>query len=551
YRYIVDYQNFRITNGLNIGGECVAVQGWSSPYLANRGDYTVFVGGGGHSYFYQTNPPEVGGYADFWDPPTVEGKYKGIWPESWYGIRASNMALEKMPFLIDATDEQKRLIEGQAYFFRAFFHWELIRVWGGMPYIDRVLQPNDALDYTRLSYQEITERIIEDFDKAAQLLPANWDDVLVKSPGRYTGYATKGAAMAFKAKALLFAGSPLMNGVSTGSYSINNEYMERAAVAAWEMLELANEGYYSLVPFDRYQENFAKNDGTHVWSEETIFLKFPHTIGSFWVVGGHGRIFTPEPSVFGGNEVCHAVVQNYIDKFEMADGTLYDISYDNDSTKRWNNRDPRLRKAILFDRDSAGYSPLTVMRLYDEEPGFPSMKGPNVLTPYICKKYLPRGVNQIDKLWDNYTYVCPHMRLAEVYLIYAEAANEAWGPNGKAPGADLTAIEAVNIVRNRAGHVDVLPEFTGTKELFRDRIRNERCVELAFEAQYWHDLRRWYIAHLPENKILYTMDFDRNHTNFNRRVVRKRIFEMRHYWMPLPADQIYFTEGFEQNPGWN
>jgi hypothetical protein len=99
----------------------------------------------------------------------------------------------------------------------------------------------------------------------------------------------------------------------------------------------------------------------------------------------------------------------------------------------------------------------------------------------------------------------PLFRLAELYLNYAEAVNEAYGPAGNAPGATLTAIAAINVIRDRMGQDDVLPQFIGTKEIFRDRIKNERNIELSWEGHYYHDIRRWMDAPAAYGSSLFGM----------------------------------------------
>ena len=145
-------------------------------------------------------------------------RFEGIWDSSWRGIRIANICIENIEYLLEATQEQKDLILGQAYFFRAFFHWEVIRAFGGMPYIDKLLSPNDNLRLPRLSYQESTEKIVKDLDAAIPLLPDDWDltETGAQTAGANRGRATKGAALAVKCKALLYAASPLMNNESTG-----------------------------------------------------------------------------------------------------------------------------------------------------------------------------------------------------------------------------------------------------------------------------------------------------------------------------------------------
>ena len=90
--------------------------------------------------------------------------------------------------------------------------------------------------------------------------------------------------------------------------------------------------------------------------------------------------------------------------------------------------------------------------------------------------------------------------MPEVYLNYAEAVNEVYGPNGVAPGGTLTAVGAINLLRNRVGMPNVDAKYTGSKEDFRERIRNERAIELCFEGFRYDDIRRWKTAHLEENK---------------------------------------------------
>ncbi len=83
-----------------------------------------------------------------------------------------------------------------------------------------------------------------------------------------------------------------------------------------------------------------------------------------------------------------------------------------------------------------------------------------------------------------------------------------------------------------------------------DLVRNERIVELAFEAHYWFDIRRWHVGHLPEYKELVTLDFDKDWTYFNRRTWNTKTFDEKHYWLPIYKDQVQLYEGFYQNPGW-
>ncbi len=536
YSFLLEPNASNNSQGAENGDHTIAFMSWSSANKFAQGSYwSLFPAGNSNYWSTKSN------YNNF-------GVAHGIWPSGWAGIRVANMALEKLPMLVDATEEERNLIEGQAYFFRAYFHWTICERWGGIPYVDHVYQPDEDMHIPRLTFQATVDRIAEDFEKAASLLPDDWDNTTVggQFKGFNAGRATKGAALAFKAKALMFAGSPLMNHETQGSYTNNQHYMEEAAKAAWEVIKLADNGVYELTPFPEIQNNFARIDGFMPWTKETIFQKVNTWVGAGKFRSHHGWLYNP--ARFGGNATCETPTQNLVDMFEMTNGLpIEDPASGYDPMHPWDNRDPRLHEFILTDQEKAGISNKTICEFYI---GGIDKSNPQVLTSYFERKFWPRGANKYDKKWGKYRYATPLMRLAEVYLIYAEAANEAWGPSGTAPGASLTAVDALNIVRHRAGMPDVAAKFTDSKENFRKRVWNERSVELCFEGQRWNDIRRWHVAHLPEYKILYDLDFDKDHTFFNRVVRYTRIFEERHYWFPFPKEQTQIYKEWPQNPGW-
>ncbi len=549
YASFVDPNNFALTTASANGDESIAVQAWASARKYAEGNYWDVIFNNWQSNCWNENEPSVYGPA---------GTPTGVWPDGWRGIRVANQCLENID-MMQGTEEQRNLLLGQAYFFRAFLHWEIAVRWGGIPYADKVFSAIEPLDQSRLNFQETVERIVEDLDMAASLLPENWDNTSVGASraGLNTGRATKGAALAYKARALLYAGSPLMVNDAGGGYVFDPEYMKRAAEAAWQVIQLANKGVYTLVPFENYLDLFARMDGTTPWTSETIWAKVPNRnfgynqgigfpYGAQMMNARLGRIYTP--ARFGGNDICETPVQNLVDRYEMDNGLPFDDPASGyDPMDPWSNRDPRFRKFIYVDGDNAGVSGPTILKLYE---GGADKNEPGVITSYINHKYWPKGVNKIDQLWSQFTYATPLMRLADIYLMYAEAVNEASGPSGSAEGATLTALQAVNLVRGRSNMPDVDAQFTGSREAFRERIRNERSVELCFEGARWNDMRRWYIAHLPEYKVQYDLLFDQGHTYFKKVVVFNRIFEQRHYWLPFYKSQTQLYPGWPQNPGW-
>jgi len=544
YPEIIDYPQTYLWNDLNMGGDVIDRPGGTNAYTSVMGNYWSIVGPSNSSLML--NFRQTYGYGT-----TDVDKNCGIWTSGWRGIRRSNIAIRNLSLLSEATNEEKDLIEGQAYFFRGFFHGEIISCWGGMPFIDTVFSATDELAMPRISYQECTEKIIQDYDKAIPLLPEDWDSTVVGGQriGANAGRITKGAALAYKQKHLLYAASPLMNHASGNDYTYNIALCERAAAAGWEVIKLANKGVYKLVPFDKYTDQFYKVDGTMPWTTETILQRVERASGSGRFSSAVRRIYVP--ASFGGTEYCHGVNQLFVDRFEMADGTRYKPEYDNDPTKRWDNRDPRFRMNILVDRDKWGNHVNAYCRLWDGPPtGSDKTATGQAPLPYLVKKYWPWGVNNYDQKWASFRFINPRMRLAEVYLDYAEAVTAAYGPDGSVPGSGFTAVDAINVIRDRAGMPPVTSAATGYNS-FMELVWNERAVELCFEGHYWFDIRRWYIAHLPEHKQIIDLNFDYDWTSFTRSLYITKVFEdPKHYWLPLPKDIVFLYKEMYQNAGW-
>jgi hypothetical protein len=509
----------------------------------------------------------------------------GIWTGGWYNIRRTNLGLKYFDLLIEATEEQRNLIKGQLYFFRAWNHFEIAKSWGGLPYVDTYLEANDNLKLPRLSFHETLLRIAQDLDSAAALLPVDWNQTAQgqQAFNSALGRATKGAALAVKSKVFLFAASPLATKMRTGSPVFDNELLKECAKASWEVIQLANQGIYELVPWSQYMENFASNKtgSNTIWTKEIIWTRLKNGVGANLIHNGMGRIHNSQR--FGGNGVVTSATLNIVELYETATG--YPINDaptgDFNPLKPWTNRDPRLLTTILVDgvkwvesqnNDqayvqlySSGGASATGAGL-DMDPGTTS----GSITGFLIRKYIPYGVNSRDQKWSQYRFQVPFIRLAEMYLNYAEAVNEVYGPSTAPDFAPLTAVEAINTVRRRVklpvnedikkpvelytyGEIslpDVQAKYTTDKNTFRNRIRNERSVELAYEGHRWFDLRRWYLSHLPEYKVRYKCIFDKNHTFFRKEVLFEGVFEEKHYWLPFKRNHVNQYPEFQQNPGW-
>lgn len=466
-----------------------------------------------------------------------------IWQNSWFGIRAANTSLAHLKDLVEATDEEKQLIEGQAYFYRAYFHWEMMKAWGKIPYVDTVFDALSDLRIPQKGLYATAELILSDFQKAVDLLPVDWDLTETgkqRTLGKNMMRPSKGMALANMAECLLYCGSPLFNGVETGNYVYNTEYCKKAANAAWKVIQIAQGGRYALEPWATYNALFYKKNNTLPLTKEHIFST-PER--------GSDR-YNTNRYLFGQN--ADGPTQNYTELFEMANGLpITDPASNFNPMDPWSNRDPRFKYNFMLDGDRIVTSTSTPASFAQFYMGGANRGPTGSITGFMWKKWWDATMNMTDNGWSQLRLSVPKIRLAEIYLFYAEAANEAYnGPTGKDPEANLTAVEAVNIVRTRAAMPDVNAKFLTGKDVFRDRIWNERAVELAYEDKRWYDLRRWHVHHLSKYKELYELQFDKNHTYFNKVLVKTIQFGEQHYWLPFPTNQITLYPEWKQNPGW-
>ncbi|MEI6945652.1 RagB/SusD family nutrient uptake outer membrane protein [Paraflavisolibacter sp. H34] len=517
-------------------------------------------------------------------PSNQNNANKGnLWGLSWYAIRKANIGIANLDLLTEATEEEKNLIAGQLYFFRGWYHFMLMQYWGGLPYIDTVLPTDQTPKLPRLNYQATADKVSADLQKAADLLPVNWDETTAgaQTRGNNNFRINKIMALAYLGKNLLFAGSPLMNRESTGSSAYQADYCKKAADVLAQGLQLTEAtGRYKLADFSQYTQLFYtwNQNGKIPGLEEAIFVEnLAGATGRFrW-----NQINDYRPMTINGSGIKVYPTANYVDYYGMANGlpitdpekadpvSGYDPQYP------WKNRDPRFYHDIMFDGEKAvndasrvGNNPL---RQYASlfTGGLYRTDNPTkaVFTGYMMSKFASKLVNDWDGYRDNNTVVLSLMRLSDVYLLYAEAASEGYNaPTGKAPAYGKTAVEAVNFVRNRPGLGvgPVADRFLASQEAFRNEYRRERAVELAFEGHRFVDLRRWLLLTERPYTLKKAIEFDRDSPNndiyanprnarvknFRERVLFERQLGQRHYWFPFLASDVNMYLDFKQNPGW-
>ena len=234
----------------------------------------------------------------------------GIWNHAWYCIRKCNLGLQNIDKFVTGSAEEKKLIEGQLYFFRAWWHEEMMQYFGGMPYVDTYLDANAELNLPRLSYQECADKAAADFRKAADLLPINWDKTSAgaATQGKNDLRINKIMALGYLGKTYLWAASPLMkNGAQTGAskngktYDYDQEYAKKAAEAFGELLSLVEAGQtqYALAEF-KYKDiyNHEKSDDANSCFSDIFYTKKQNWKMPGTVEAIHDLIFIHTPQYY-------------------------------------------------------------------------------------------------------------------------------------------------------------------------------------------------------------------------------------------------------------
>jgi hypothetical protein len=485
------------------------------------------------------------------------------WGPTYSRIRQTNMFLSK----IDGTtfdDALKQRMKGEVFFLRAYFYHNLMRMYGGVPLITKVYGLNEDYQAARNTFQETVAFIAANADSAAALLPLSYSGVDV-------GRATKGAALALKARVLLYAASDLYN--SNPSQAENGYPTPQDRTALWRAAKNAAKavmdlGVYGLFrPTPANATEAAKNYGDlflQTMSEEVILSRFfLSTRDDGYNPGLHNG-----PNGFhtwGGN----TPIQNLVDDYRMADGSKFDWNNPTEAAAPYANRDPRFYASIAYDGapwrprpdDVKSLDPVGIVQTFRQlklpdgsvVPGLDTRDSPvenwnGAYSGYYIRKFVDPSINaQFIKEQVPWIF----FRYAEVLLNYAEASIEL---------NELTdAVTVLNQIRVRGG----MPPFSAAmgQAALRDEYRNERRVEMAFEEQRFFDVRRWMIAPAVFSKVAGGINIfldgtsrtDRTTwTNYRYAVdtVQARAWDDKLYFMPIRLDELNRNSMLKQNPGY-
>lgn len=471
----------------------------------------------------------------------------GQWTDSYTYIRACNNILEKGSSFTD-VDIKKYMAE--AKFFRAWYYWKLLRIYGGVPLITKVLTTDDPALFTpRSSRTETVDLILKDLDEAKNDLPVQSD---LSTPD--IGRITKGAALSLSARVALFEGTwEKFRGDASAA-----KYLDVAVTSSNAVISGGTYSLYTGSGAQSYRYLFIEpGDDSH---ESILDRRYARNI--------YGQ---DVPYAYDGDgyNPTRKLVDSYLDKNGVpinSPGTVFQ-GYST-FTSEFQNRDPRMTMTMIIPGTLTNrvFFPVTKIANWPDKPQR------NFNTGYILYKYMSEDpiANNSGRMGDQSLFDFDRhlIRYAEVLLIYTEAVYEK---NGSISDNELNV--SINLLRDRVGMPHLTNTFVTVHNLdMRTEIRRERTVELALEGFRYDDLRRWKTAEteLPQDvkgiKIkgtdwqtypLYSDPSYQNKTDANGFLIaetNRKFDPAKDYLQPLPTKEVAFYQAsghtLQQNPGW-
>ncbi|PUZ26768.1 Starch-binding associating with outer membrane [Chitinophaga costaii] len=461
------------------------------------------------------------------------------WTSCYAGIRTASIFVSN----IDVSPVKDKLPngtsvryawKGEARFLRALFYFELLKRYGGIPLMgDTARQLGDDVQIPRSSFADCVQYLVHECDAIKDSLRPN----PVQVPEVNSHRATRGAALALKARILLYAASPLFNGQNidpknplTGYTDYDKERWKLAADAARDMI---NEHTFSLLP-----------------NTKDIFITQNNSEVIFFRQGSNTTTIETTNGPVGFAQVAHGrtnPTQELVDAFPMANGLpITDPNSGYRSDDPYTNRDPRLASSILYN----GAQWLnTQLQTFDGGANKPGGTEPGSKTSYYMRKFMGNFENATQ--YSNTSHDWIILRYTEVLLNFAEAENEYNGPTEE-------VYQVLKDLRQRAGIAagdDGMYGLTASasQDVMRQIIHNERRLELAFEEHRFWDIRRWKIAEQVYKNPLHGMQIinDGGSLSYNIIPVFTPAFSSpKMYLYPIPYDEVVKNDNMRQNPGW-
>lgn len=519
------------------------------------------------------------------------------WSQMFQYIRASNIALTNLTTATFTDETLKGRLKGEAYFMRAYYYQQLVRYYGAVPIIKKVYALNEDYSVPRNTFDECVKQIVSDADSAALLLDGK---TLVK------GRATKAAALALKARILLYAASDLHDIPTAKAKSAviaafpNPEFLgyvsgdrkarwTAAQAAAKAALDAGGAGYKlnltAPVTAEQGRLNYISLAMAGASADKSLDASANDII--------FGRYFTPsqnegarQTGLNNGPNGYHNWAGNtpigtLVDDYEMMDGTPFSWTNPTHKASPYVNRDPRFYATIMYDganwkprpsdaKDPANQIQTGAYDLLDDKGTLFNRKGLDTRsssiedwngsrTGYYMRKFIDPNPSLYDNT-DRQNIPWPFFRVTENVFNYIEASIEV--------GEEAVALEWLNKIRFRAG----MPALKVSGAALKEAYRHEKRIEMAYEEQRYHDARRWMVASTTLGRPLqyinvigkfkpgksmkepYHYDptvYDYTYTPVEEKSHENRTWVDKMYFRPFSRDEINRNAKLVQNPGYD
>lgn len=459
--------------------------------------------------------------------------------QGFVGIRQAYIFIENIDRVSEIPLDEREQMKNEAKVLIALRYQEMLKRYGGVPIVRQSLDFAEKIELSRNTYKETVDFILELCEEGTSL-PDTY-------PSQWKGRITKGVALALKARVLLYAASPLYNASESKLSYSNPEFLcygdydanrwNLAVNANLDVLNWAAENGCALInttnPFNDYGTAVSLSDNNEI------------ILANKWSTTNNGFSDLIRPWSIRG----FSITFNILPVFRKADGTdqvwneELNVNYPySEYAAKMNEMEPRFYQIVWVAGQAPRNNNVMPSKPWDfnigASAGASGMRGVG-----RCIKYLHNYANEPFKDY-------PVFRLAEFYLNFAEAANEFYGPDGVVPGTSLTAISALNIIRERGG---LLPLVTNDKDILRTELKRERAVELFAEGHRNFDLRRWKEAEViggPFYGFFWIQAPDmKSYLEYFKGKTADRFWAPSQYFYPFPQSEV--DKGYLiQNPGY-
>lgn len=573
---------------------------------------------GDEVWYFSDNSTDFSNKTTFWitkgmqntNSPLVDYWNGANWGKSMFrGLRDCNIFIENIDLVPDLSPYDKARWKSEIKVLKAYYHFWLMRMYGPIPIIDKnipVSAKEDEVRVSRNKIDDVVSYITSVIDEAVEDLPLN-----IQNEASEKGRITRPAALALKAKILAYAASPFFNGNTdyANFKNANGEHYfnqtdditkwEKAAAACDSAIKCAEEAGHELYEFVNQSSNNLSSQTilsltqrckvTERWNNELLFgcgesgIKNLQIISQPWLESNYsadGRYYNASNGTFAptlavaetfytenGVPIEEDKTWDYSGRYGTQVATNNDKYYIQPgytTAQLHFKREPRFYATLGFDGSSwYGIGKMDDNNMWYLQAKAKQTSGKRGNTMYSVTGYFAKKPVRYQNVMESSsiqieTYPFPIIRLADLYLLYAECLNEADRDKGEVPADCYTYIDKV---RERAGLKGVKeawtlyssnPDKPNSYEGFQSIVRQERLIELALEGQRFWDIRRWNLAIQYFNKPMKSWDVEQEKTEdyYKLRTYYVRGYEQRDNLWPLRNYDLVVNPKLEQNPGW-